>query len=64
MADILESIWACMNCNTTFKLGQMRSGPLYNDPLRCPHCDSGNTSPADGTATDVPKYYGEIGTKN
>jgi DNA-directed RNA polymerase subunit RPC12/RpoP len=64
MDDVLDAIWACMNCNTTFRLGRMKSGPLYNSPLRCPNCDSDNTSPADGEVKAIPEYHGPIGTKN
>lgn len=60
----LDERWACMNCNTTFRAGQMFSGPLASDPLSCPYCRSGNTHPADGGARSIQEYFGEIGTRN
>ncbi len=64
MSDVLDTKWACMTCNTTFRLGSMKSGPLANDPLRCPNCDSGDTHPADGETRTIPEYFGPIGTRN
>jgi len=60
----LHKRWCCLNCNTTFPLGKMKTGKLSADRFRCPNCDSENTHPADGDVRELPEYHGKIGTKN
>ena len=64
MTDALDQQWACMTCNSKFRVGEIVPGKLYNDPWPCPRCGSLNISPADGTVGNVPEYFGEFGTKN
>jgi hypothetical protein len=35
----------------------------WNHPLKCPHCGSFETHPAEGVV-ELDAYHGEIGTKN
>jgi Zn finger protein HypA/HybF involved in hydrogenase expression len=56
----LHDRMACLNCNTTFELGRVRSGP---QGWKCPNCASGNLSPAQGVR-EIEEYHGDIGTKN
>lgn len=55
----LNRRWACLNCGWKGTAGKMFTGKLASDPLECPKCRSGNTSPAEGIR-DLPEYHGEI----
>ena len=62
----LKKFWACLTCNSTFPVGEVRfngSAPA-GDPCPCPRCGSQTITPADGEVRTTDVYYGEIGTRN
>lgn len=64
--DPLKKLWACLTCNSTFPVGEVRlngSSPA-GTPWPCPRCGSPTITPADGENRETDVYYGEIGTKN
>lgn len=56
----LDRKWCCLDCSSTFRIGEMIAG----DTLRCPHCRSANAHPADGQAIELDEYHGDVGTRN
>lgn len=61
--DVLKEKWCCLTCSTVMEAGVLRSGG--DKPyLHCPHCGSGDISPANGAVRTVPEYFGPIGTRN
>jgi NAD-dependent SIR2 family protein deacetylase len=66
MDDILQQQWACLTCNETFPIGEVRfnaSAPC-GDPWPCPRCGAETITPADGSVRETDVYYGEIGARN
>ncbi len=59
--DVMQQQWCCLTCSQAFRFGKIR---MHDGGLHCPHCDSGNMHPADGTTTDLDSYGGEVGTLN
>ena len=62
----LRSLWACLTCNSTFPVGEVKpgAGALVGDPWPCPRCSARTITPADGAVRETAEYFGEIGTKN
>lgn len=60
----LNKDWACLTCNTTFRLGTAKLPKAPGEGFECPNCKSGDTHPADGSVTHLTEYFGEIGTRN
>lgn len=62
----LHARWACLTCNETFELGEVRlgAGAKVYDPMPCPRCNARTITPADGQVRETDEYYGEIGTRN
>lgn len=59
--DPMQQPWCCLTCSQTFRWGKVR---MRAHGLHCPHCDSTNLHPADGTTTELDSYGGEVGTLN
>jgi DNA-directed RNA polymerase subunit RPC12/RpoP len=62
----LKALWACLTCNETFPVGEVRfnaSEPV-GTPWPCPRCGSRTITPADKTIRETDAYYGPIGTRN
>lgn len=64
MSDRLKEPWVCLSCRAHFTAGEIISKPASSDSWHCPKCDSTDINPADGKVTNVPEYFGEIGTRN
>jgi predicted Zn-ribbon and HTH transcriptional regulator len=58
--DSLNNPACCLDCYWKGRTGEM----IASDTLRCPKCKSANWHPIGSVAVSVPKYIGEIGTKN
>lgn len=64
--DVMTEMWACLNCSHRMPAAEIiciGSAPA-GQGLVCPKCRSPNIMFANGEATDVPEYFGEIGTKH
>lgn len=59
MDDVMDQTWCCLACRWKGRFGQL----MASDKVRCPACKSDDIHPADGTATDLAAYHGEIGPR-
>jgi rubrerythrin len=60
--DVLKELWACLGCNTKMEAGKLMAGPIR--PLYCPLCGSDDLQPIGRDMVTLPRYFGEIGTRN
>ena len=63
MTETLDKRWACLTCNSTFRLGDGFLPVVQGGGIICPKCKSDNTFNANKEvhSLDV-KYEGEVGT--
>lgn len=59
-SDMFAKQWACLDCFSKFRYGDL----IARQALHCPKCDGLNISPATGEISDAPGYIGQIGTRN
>jgi transposase-like protein len=61
----LDNRWACLTCNSTFRLGDGFLPVVHGGSIVCPKCKNDNTFPANKEVRSLDgEYDGEIGTLN